>query len=388
LITHQIHGSDADLRKGTDMNFVTILSVIGAVLVFAVPIIFTVISVLKLKRKKKSLRFELFAFTVGIFMVVLAYALLEPVYYQEALNAENGPLLHEAFNRNYLLSLLTFWGIGLLFYFILKYAGKTFPPIVEAMLLSGVYIGILISLLTVIQLSAGYRADYVYVLMVSYISLFLLNYLLLTVNLLIGIAKEKAKHTKDIDYKNPFLNRCSRWLKKGVNLYLGAVILLIPLLAVLILILLLFGQVPDSAISAFTQTSDWLLSTKASPPAIESGGHYLCTVSLRGHKRLVKPLRYGIRNGKKIVVNRQLCIANAFEQLLMEKTPRFHTVVRNFYDTYGYPVSIFIKKAWTADLVYLIMKPLEWLFLMVLYCFDSKPEDRIAGQYLPNAPVK
>ena len=36
-----------------------------------------------------------------------------------------------------------------------------------------------------------------------------------------------------------------------------------------------------------------------------------------------------------------------------------------------------------ADAVYLIMKPLEWLFVAVLYLFDAKPEDRIARQYLP-----
>ncbi len=83
------------------------------------------------------------------------------------------------------------------------------------------------------------------------------------------------------------------------------------------------------------------------------------------------------------MVNRQLCVANAFEQLIMEKAPRFHRAVRNFYDTYGYPVSKHIRHAWTADVVYLVMKPLEWIFLMVLYLFDEKPEDRICSQYLP-----
>lgn len=39
------------------------------------------------------------------------------------------------------------------------------------------------------------------------------------------------------------------------------------------------------------------------------------------------------------------------------------------------------KKA--ADLVWLLMKPLEWLFLLVLYLFDATPENRIAVQYMP-----
>jgi hypothetical protein len=28
------------------------------------------------------------------------------------------------------------------------------------------------------------------------------------------------------------------------------------------------------------------------------------------------------------------------------------------------------------------MKPLEWTFLLILYSFDRKPENRIARQYL------
>ena len=42
----------------------------------------------------------------------------------------------------------------------------------------------------------------------------------------------------------------------------------------------------------------------------------LCTVALRGHEKLVRPTRMGLRRGERIVVNRQLCVANAFEQLL------------------------------------------------------------------------
>ena len=90
-----------------------------------------------------------------------------------------------------------------------------------------------------------------------------------------------------------------------------------------------------------------------------------------------------MRRGEKIVVNRQLCVANAFEQLIQEKTPRFHRAIRTFYDTYGYPVSKHINSAWAADVVYVIMKPLEWIFIMVLYFYDEKPEDRIYSQYLP-----
>lgn len=108
-------------------------------------------------------------------------------------------------------------------------------------------------------------------------------------------------------------------------------------------------------------------------------GHYLCTVAAGGHKEIVKPIRLGRRGKKYIVVNRQLCIANAFEQIIEEKAPRFHYVVRSFYDKYGYPVAKHINSKYAADFVYFLMKPLEQIFLIVIYLFDSKP--KIVQQY-------
>ena len=197
------------------------------------------------------------------------------------------------------------------------------------------------------------------------------------------LVKEKAAKQESIHYENKVLEMVNLFLLKGANLFYVAVAALLPVLFLLVVILVLFGQQPDSFILAFTKTSDWILSKEIAPPPVAYDTHYLCTVSLKGHRKLVKPIRYGMRRGEKIVVNRQLCVANAFEQLLEERTPRFHRAVRNFYDTYGYPVSKHIKSAWSADITYLIMKPLEWIFLVVLYLFDEKPEDRICRQYLP-----
>ena len=82
------------------------------------------------------------------------------------------------------------------------------------------------------------------------------------------------------------------------------------------------------------------------------------------------------------MVNRQLLVANAFEDLLEERLPGVHRRLRQFYDTFGYPIARHIKSRFTADLVYLLMKPLEYFFVIVLYLFDTAPEDRIAVQYL------
>ena len=83
------------------------------------------------------------------------------------------------------------------------------------------------------------------------------------------------------------------------------------------------------------------------------------------------------------MVNRQLEIANAFELVLEEKTPRLHKAIRGFYDRHGLPIAKKIRTKCSADIVYIIMKPLEWFFLIVLYLTDVNPENRIHVQYLP-----
>ncbi|MFG6286302.1 DUF6688 family protein [Actinotignum schaalii] len=156
---------------------------------------------------------------------------------------------------------------------------------------------------------------------------------------------------------------------------------LIPVLGIFLLILVLFGQEPNAAIKAFTETSDWTLSQRISPPNTYYDEHYLCTVAAGGHPAVVKPIRDGVRGGHRITVNRQLLIANAFEQVLEEKTPRVHRAIRRFYNRYGFPLSRLIRTRLAADIVWLSMKPLEWLFLAIIYLVDTCPEDRIAIQY-------
>lgn len=161
----------------------------------------------------------------------------------------------------------------------------------------------------------------------------------------------------------------------------------IPLLGIIVCVLLLFGQEPDSFIKAWTQTADWNMSHKVGPQNIFRDEHYLCTVAAGGHRAIVKPIRTGKRHGHRVIVNRQLCIANAFEQLLEERLPNFHRFVRNLYDKIGYPIAKNIQSQYIADTIYFIMKPLEWIFLFFLYLFDTKPENRIAVQYPHSDPL-
>lgn len=163
-------------------------------------------------------------------------------------------------------------------------------------------------------------------------------------------------------------------------------ILLVPILILLSIFLMLFGQKPDSIIRAFTETYkqgfsqlDYMCDN------VDCGGHFLCSVGANGHKEIVKPIRYGERNGNKIICNRQLLVSNAFEELIQEKFPTMHKMIRKNYNKVGDAIHkhyhVFNKKL-VSDFVYILMKPLELIFLLTLYTFDKKPENRIAKQYL------
>jgi hypothetical protein len=165
------------------------------------------------------------------------------------------------------------------------------------------------------------------------------------------------------------------------NLAVTSGFLTAPFLILLQSIFYLLGQKPDSLISQFTDSCGFLLSYSQ---ACSCGGdHYLCSIAANGDKSLVKPTRLGLRQNRKILVNRQLLIANAFENWLEDHTPRFHKIVRRSYDAMNIPVNEWSKHRRFANILYVLMKPLEWFFLLWLYLADQKPETRIAKQYLP-----
>ena len=217
----------------------------------------------------------------------------------------------------------------------------------------------------------------------AFLFIYVLNYFLMAVRIISGNVKRYLAYFRENDiHPNSALGVWAvNVLSKASGWVWFPVICLMPLTGLLICICILFGQGPWGIIKAFTETSDWTYSTMISPPPEHYTGHYLCTVAVNGHEKLVKPTRLGIRQGVKIGVNRQLCVANAFEQVIEEKTPRFHRLVRYIYDNYGYPLSKHITTKLRADIIYIVMKPLEWIFLAVLYLSDISPESRIAVQY-------
>ena len=253
------------------------------------------------------------------------------------------------------------------------------PPLIPVLAMSALYMGVLLSIVFTIHVFGFGRMG----LFELYLLLPPVAFILMGLRVIFCVVREydpspgrmsKVNGSSVLSLFSGILNDSKRWP-------LIALVMMIPLLGILICILMIFGQAPDAAIKAFTETADFRLSQKIPPQQLYYDEHYLCTVAAGGDRKIVKPLRMGIRHGHPVVVNRQLCVANAFEQVLEERAPRFHRAVRSFYDTYGFPVAGLIRTKKAADMVYFIMKPLEWIFLIVLYLTDVNPEDRIAMQY-------
>lgn len=365
------------------MNNIILILLEALLLCFFIgPFILTFFNIFNLfpKKKIKPNLIDALTFIFGVILTVLFYRIKSFEDYQIALRIGeyHTPIASWSFP-----TVITICILGIISYILIRTKKLDLSPIMIVISMSGNLIGLIFSVVCIIQIFKNIGEIHSGI---FYFVIFPINYILCSIRAEIEIIKKyKEKQESGEVYNDKFLNGCNNFLMKiDIESWpIIAIILVIPLLIITISILVLFGQRPDEIIKAFTETSDWSLSQKYSPPPLTYDEHYLCTVSLRGHKKIVKPLRYGIRKNEKIVVNRQLCIANAFEQLIEEKTPKFHHFIRYIYDKYGYPLSKHINTAWQADITYILMKPLEWIFLIVLYLFDKKPENRIAMQYMP-----
>lgn len=351
------------------------------------PWILTIINTINLvsKNKIKEDIIDLLIIILGIIFTILLYSYNSYKDYNIQLaisygQTGGGGFYHAPILWNSMPTIITLAIIGIVSYIIVRIKKLDLPPLIIVLCMSGMVIGIILSMIWIYQISKNLQ-DFLNV----YYLLFPINYIICVIRICKEIIYKFDNLQKEKkEYNNKILNLCSKTLNNSSTWPGLAILLAIPMLIIIVSILILCGQRPDEIIRAFTETSDWKLSTKISPPPIEYDAHYLCTVSLRGHKELVKPIRYGIRKNNRIVVNRQLCVANAFEDYIQEKLPRTHHFIRYIYDKYGYPISKHINTVRAADITYILMKPLEYFFVVFLYLFDKKPENRIAVQYLPN----
>lgn len=250
-------------------------------------------------------------------------------------------------------------------------------PIVSAVSIASIFPGAIAAIFIYIQLAEHFEPIHVM------LYLYYINLLMIAARQIRFHITEHVRlvNERETQFRSKFAAHLSKIMSKVSSMTIFCFLLILPVAAILEILFILLGQGPDGFIKAFTMTADWTFSTQTPPPPMEYEGHYLCTVAAGGHKNVVKPIRYGKRLGTAIVVNRQLLAANAFEDLIKEKLPRFHKAIRSFYDKHGYPVSRHITTPCRADAVYILMKPLEFIFIGALYLFDVHPENRIAVQY-------
>ncbi len=267
-------------------------------------------------------------------------------------------------------------------YFYSSFRKQPATPIVELLINSVIILGVCLNILVALHINTQDFGSFMWFL--GNVPIMMLFILVMKKNKKLldsSFQHDLAKPNNALVALSLKILQAKAWIRFPV-----LTLLALPLLLLASLILFLFGQKPDSLIRAFTDTYkhgfsqlDYMCDN------VQCGGHFLCSVAAKGHKSIVQPERYGERNGHKIICNRQLLVANAFEELIQLRLPFVHKQVRKRYNKVGNFVHRYYKVfeiKLVADIVYILMKPLEWFFLVVLYTFDARPEDRIASQYL------
>ena len=327
-------------------------------------------------------------FDTGVIFLLLighictaAYQVFNPLeeYYQpiDPVNTEYTPIA-----LAHIKSFLLFYSFNLAGSYYIWKKGKQLPPLTFTLAICVMIYWTVICIFWSIQLihhsDPHEQVDNTFIWPMQFVPI---GFILFNTSLFIRVIKSQSSNRIRDQYKNKFLNYLNNKLIDSQKTSTWILVLFIPFLLMILCILMLFGQYPDSMIKVFTDTTTWTLSQKSHPPFLDHQGHYLCTVAACGSPRIVKPQRIGSRHGHPIIVNRQLSVANAFESILETQSPKIHRFIRRNYDKYGYPLSKKITGRFGSNLTYLIMKPLEWLFLLVIYLFSTKPEELISRQY-------
>jgi hypothetical protein len=213
----------------------------------------------------------------------------------------------------HLPSFLTFYVLAITALVVLWLKGRRLPPLLFVILTSLLLIGIVINFVLLIQICWNAEAKEFGWRFMPLPLVFITAAILVPVKVL----RAESIEAEQREYQNPTLNRLNKLIAKTAMQPVWVLVLMFPLYVLITLILMLFGQTPDAMVKVFADTTTWLLSQKSHPPYIEPhSGHYLCTIAACGDPAVVKPLIIGKRHGNPIIVNRQLQVANAFEELI------------------------------------------------------------------------
>jgi hypothetical protein len=126
----------------------------------------------------------------------------------------------------------------------------------------------------------------------------------------------------------------------------------------------LLGSLPFWILSLW-----WSKSIYASLPDKAPDGCFIVTAATRGHEKFVGPFFEIERSGRKLSANQQLITFWQLENRWQKFSPRSHQNFRQFYNRLGPPIAAKIKSAWLADLIFIALKPMEWLANLILRNF-------------------
>lgn len=354
---------------------------VGLIITLVFYFLFYFYDLLRMKKYKKLNNYILLSFYIISFIIFIIGFVSNSKEYNIPLDpVDDG---YTPLSIRHIFSFIVFFLLSnIALYKIWKF-GNNHPPLLLVIYLSLIVMGIVLNIVLTIQLSNSYDQDYIYInnsrgyLMMITPILFIIFSIIKIYEVII---KQSIISNKQI-FKNKLLNFLNSTIANSLNLPIWITLFILPLYLIITIILILFGQEYNSLTKVFTDTTTWYLSQKSHPPYLGHNGHYLCTVAACGSPKIVKPLRFGNRHGNIIIVNRQLLIANAFEEIIMNKFPKAHKIIRNFYDKYGYSLSKDINTSFKSNLIYIIMKPIEWIFLILIYLSSNNPEKLINKQY-------
>jgi len=121
---------------------------------------------------------------------------------------------------------------------------------------------------------------------------------------------------------------------------------------------------------AVSKTLEIYASLPPSPPDC-----YIATVAAKGHPQFVKSMPVVIDNGSTAWINAQLRYLKCAEITYMAIFPGGHKILREIYDVLGMPLARIMTQPVPADLMYMLLKPIEWSARIVMRVFLSDVDE-------------
>lgn len=286
----------------------------------------------------------------------------------------------EVVDPKYLFVIQTLYSLSIFAYIISKFYKQKIGPITIAILPLFLLQGIIFNIIMIIHVSPILIG-----LIVPLLGIFVFPaFSFISSIILFSFELHKLlQNNKNLIRESSSNKKIINWLIRaffGENRLFYQIIFFPFFITILQFVFIVFTQKPDSALLAITESSSGVFSTGGCDNC--TSPEYVCTIAAHGNEKLVKPTHLGSRDGTIIKVNRQLQICNAFEQFLQEKSPKIQKFLRARYDSMQISIEKWKNVTLVANILYVLIKPMEWFFLFILYTMDPKPENRIIKQYL------